>query len=248
MVRKDVEAVVSSLTRANTQEAAFRKLVILQTFSAVGRGGEVAATTVNQIEQSRAFLLHKLLWYNFKTNKFKPAVILPAFQEWSSDLMLAYADATIFGQLNLGGPSLTGDNKFIFPQLAKVRQTATKISKMLQDHVTGANSQYHPVQGLTPGVSSHSLRHGGFDEMDAHGVEGSKQSDAAGHAHRGEGSGGSGGEPYHNISDKNVIMGEQAKLSSLAACLFSSWIFSFCSRDGLDGMAPATSRGPCSRA
>ena len=66
---EEIEEIADALTRANSQEAAFRKLCIEQFFFAVGRGGEVAATTFDNLQLSKALKLFKLNWYKLKGNK-----------------------------------------------------------------------------------------------------------------------------------------------------------------------------------
>ena len=64
----------------------------------MGRGGEVAATTFDNLQLSKALKLFKLNWYKFKDNKYKPTVLVPAMKSFRLDFVLAYWDAAFFGQ------------------------------------------------------------------------------------------------------------------------------------------------------
>jgi hypothetical protein len=214
-----MRAIVSNLTMANTAEANFRKLVMLNCFMAVGRSGEVGTGGWGLIKFHPALKLYVQSWYEYKTSKVKPVPILPACVSWELDMYLIQGDAACTGQFNLGASdqpsSPDGTGKLLYPQLASVGSVATKISKMLQDLVPGSGSQFaaFEVPLLNElGYSSHGFRHGAIEEMEANGVGPGHVTDLSGHAQSSGSSGSSSSSAfessYHKISVARVVIGE----------------------------------------
>ena len=201
------------LLQANCAEGCFRKLVILQIFMAVGRTGEVGSLDWEQIKMDYANGLPFLNWRDLKCSKDKDVPILPSCSNSDLDLFVAYGDAAIMGQFNLEGPSPSGEPKALFPQFALVDKLAPKVSRWLVDMMPGSKSQFakFAVVELDPETTSHGLRHGSIDEMEAHGVAGELAADLSGHApNPGGGGGGSSGafeSSYHKATHAKTIMG-----------------------------------------
>jgi hypothetical protein len=138
------------------------------------------------------------------------------------DIFLAYGDAAIHGQFNIGGPAEAGKVKFLFSQFTSVSGVATKVSSMLKALVPGASGAYRefvvPELDDHENVSSHSIKHGCIETMEANGVGGGHATDLSGHApsSRGDGKGGNGVargsafDSYHKATPARVVIGAKA--------------------------------------
>ena len=111
---RHIEAIGAALSGAGTQEAAFRKLVIMLSFLACGRCGEVASLAWPLVKWDHALGAPILMWRDYKNSKDKPVVLLCNNSNSDGDIFLAFADAAAQGQFNLGGPVSEGENKFLF--------------------------------------------------------------------------------------------------------------------------------------
>jgi len=213
--------IVSSLTLVDSADAQFRKLVILQAFMACGRCGEVATCAWSHIKWNPALNIPILNWYDLKTSKMKLVAILPAMKSWEFDLYLAYGDAAATGQFNLGSVSACvdssdGQGRVLFTQLFNVDSSTAKISKYVQDMVPNSGSSFekYAVLELTErDYSSHSLRHGATEVMEANGVHKGNIADLLGHTQSnavGLSSMSSSFEStYHRISPASVTQGKK---------------------------------------
>jgi len=212
--------IVSSLTLADSADSHFRKLVILQAFMACGRCGEVATCAWSHITWNPALNIPIINWYDLKTSKMKLVAIVTAKESWETDLYIAYGDAAASGQFNIGGVSADssdGEGRVLFPQLFKIDSSTTKISKFIQDMVpkSGSSFEKFAVHELNESdYSSHSLRHGAIETMEANGVHKGNIADLIGHT---QGSGlsqisSSFESTYHRISPSSVALGKKVFL------------------------------------
>lgn len=209
--------IIAALTRANTNDAAFRKLVLLLNFFSAGRSGEVAGVAWPLISMNYALRLPVVNWYDLKNSKTKPVVLVPDKSCPESDIYLAFSDAAAVGQFNRGAGSAYTDVKFLFAQFADVgnKSTAAKVSRMLQDMVPGAPGPYAafsvPVLNEPGGYTSQGIRHGAIEEMEANGVGPSFVTDLSGHAPGSKGGAAQGNAFsifYHKATPQRVTVGK----------------------------------------
>ena len=218
-----LRAIIESLARANSPEAAFRAIVQLETYMACGRGGEVATVSWPLVNWSHTINNRVFTWSEVKTHKQYP---VPTFSDRShpdSDVYEVEGNAAIHGQFNRGGPPEEGEAKLLLPQFAGLAGGANKVSRMLKDSVEGAG-KWEQVGNLNgdPNFTSHSFGNGATAEMNAHGVPPMIQIDLTGHSAGGGGGGaggggggGGGGVPakgsawfnYHNATEASVSQG-----------------------------------------
>ena len=217
-----LRAIIESLARANSPEAAFRAFVQLQTYMACGRGGEVATVSWPLITWSWTLKNRVYTWGELKTHKQYPVPTLPDRSDPDSDVYEVEGNAAIHGQFNMGGPAEKGESKLLLPQFAGLAGGATKVSRMLKDSVEGAG-KWERVDILNgdPNLTSHSFGNGATAEMNVHGVPPMIQVDLTGHSPGGGGGGaggggGGGGLPakgsawwnYHNATEASAAQGK----------------------------------------
>lgn len=204
------------------QDASFKKVVIILSFQACGRCGEVASCSWRLIMWNYTYQAPVFTWIQLKTSTSKPVVLLPSRDSMKRDVHVAVSDAAANGQFNIGGPAFGTEPKLLFNQFATVEPSgvAPKISRMLQDMVPGSKSQLDKdgfsapsMEGTDP--SSHDLRHGCIQHMEGRGgCEPSFVSDLSGHAPE-VGGRGALHTAYHKVTLPRVIIGE------LCCCLLS---------------------------
>ena len=112
MYRKTMIDIIAALTRANTNDAAFRKLVLLLNFFSAGRSGEVAGVAWPLISMNYALRLPVVNWYDLKNSKTKPVVLVPDKSCPESDIYLAFSDAAAVGQPGASIASHTSSPRF----------------------------------------------------------------------------------------------------------------------------------------
>lgn len=110
-----LRAIIESLARANSPEAAFRAFVELQTYMACVRGGEVATVSWPLVIWSYTLNNRVYTWGEKKTAKQYPVPTLPDRSDPFSDVYEVEGNAAIHGQFNLGGPAERGEAKLLFP-------------------------------------------------------------------------------------------------------------------------------------
>jgi hypothetical protein len=187
-----------------------------------------------------------------KNSKDKPVVLVCNKNNSDGDIFVAYADAAVHGQFNLGGPAEEGAGKALFHQFFAVNGVATKVSNMLQSLVPGATGAYsqHTVAELDDhdGISSHSIKHGSIEEMEANGVHSGNCTDLSGHAPSSDTQAktGSAFDKYHRASNARVAVGKFSACPSVAPVPPTShYNVSLCSCDGPQPLA--TTPSWCSR-
>jgi hypothetical protein len=217
--------------RTNTPEAFFKASVVQSCFMACGRCGEVVTANWPVITWQWALGLPRMSWYEFKTGKSKPVLLLPARGDWRRDVLLILGFAAATGQFNLGGPAVGSSAKSLFHQLDELEgdgAVASKITGILRDLTPGSGSTADnaglAAAALTGGnYTSRSIRYGAIAETEAHAVRQPNVTDLSGHApssvserNGGVGSG-SAFDSYHIVSDKSVVLGE-SKIVYANAC------------------------------
>ena len=217
--------VIEALVRVNDAEASFRASVLLLSYDAVGRGGEVASLCWPLVHWSYDIGNCKFTWSEIKTGKQYPVPLLPHRDKPDGDPYLQMGNAAAHGQFNRGGPPEQGESLPLFSQFSAISGAATKVSDMLKDLATGT-SKWPKVPELhgNKKFSSHSIAHGSHCEMSAQGVPPLNQCDLKGHsAGKGVGvSGGAGGAAanaslpgmgsafwtYHQATPASVAIGK----------------------------------------
>lgn len=213
--RKHMIDIMTALTNANTRDAAFKKHVLLQSYLAVGRGGESVANSWRITNFRYDLEIVVLAWRDIKSSKEKPVPLLPDIESSFMDIYHATADSGAWGIFNIGGPPEAGEQKFVFHQLAKVQQVATKLSNMLQALVPGTPGPYSAftVESLSPenyrGVpTSKDMRCGPIQEMDGFGVDPDHRRALSGHAPGGGGAGGAMETHYDKVTAAKACIGK----------------------------------------
>jgi len=211
-----VKAITVRLAEAGTQDAAFRKLVILMSFIAAGRCGEVASVAWPLIRWDYALGVPVVKWRDIKSSKDKPVVLLPSRLSSDGDIFIGLGDCAVLGQFCIGGPS-----EFLFSQFANLAGAgvAPKVSKMLQALVPGAPGDYSKFTVDDLGLlahppTSHDIRHGAVETMEANGVGPGHVIDVTGHAPGSRGDDktgvqqGSALSSYHKTTPSRVTVGK----------------------------------------
>jgi hypothetical protein len=211
-----VKAITVKLAEAGTQDAAFRRLVVLMSFIAAGRCGEVASVAWPLIRWDYALGIPIVKWRDIKNNKDKPVVLLPSRLSSDGDIFIGLGDCAVLGQFCLGGPS-----DFLFHQFAQLKGAgvAPKVSKMLQALVPGAPGDYSEYTVNELGLlahppTSHDIRHGAVETMEANGVGPGHVIDVTGHAPGSRGGDktgvqqGSAFASYHKATPARVTVGK----------------------------------------
>jgi hypothetical protein len=221
-----IDSIVEVLMRSNTPDAYFKAAVTLLCFKACGRCGEVVTANWPVFAWQYALNLPKLNWYEFKTGKTKPVLLLPARWDWRRDILLILGFAAATGQFNLGGPAVGSSAKSLFSQLDDLEgdgAVASKITGFLHDLTPGSRSAADNA-GLAAAAlnggnyTSRSIRYGAIAEEESRGVRQTNVTDHSGHApssvserNGGVGSG-SAFDSYHIVSDKSVVIGESNRV------------------------------------
>jgi hypothetical protein len=168
--------------------------------------------------------LLKWCWRCYKTNTAKPSVVVPNLEGSDGDLPLAFADCAATNQFNRVGPSgPSGIDQDLFVQFTGLKQAssaAPKLSRFISDMVPtpDAGGTYGPFAVVSLNspkpYSSHSMRHGPPESMEALGVPPALCGAVLGHAASASSEGSpSGYDPYHKITGAMVVQGK------LAPCL-----------------------------
>ena len=173
--------VVTAYRKCGHADAAKRALALQLVFMAGGRGGEVAAVTWSLLQWDPLARVLIINWREFKKNKSKMAVLLPARSDPDGDIYRCMADAAAHGIFN-AQECVTEYNVVLLPRLS-----STKLSQFLQDLVVGSKAvgySAYRVASLEPDKSwsSHSLRHGALETAESNGVDRTHRHILSGHA------------------------------------------------------------------
>ena len=136
---KQLYKVIEALTRANTSEASFRALVLVLTYDAVGRGGEVGALCWPLVRWAYDIDNGLFTWCKRKTGKQYPVPLLPHRDNPDGDAYYQMSNAAAHGQFNRVGPARNGEALPLFSQFSDLKGNATKVSNMLKDLATGTS-------------------------------------------------------------------------------------------------------------
>ena len=123
---KQLYKVIEALTRANTsEEASFRALVLVLTYDAVGRGGEVGALCWPLVRWAYDIDNGLFTWCERKTGKQYPVPLLPHRDNPDGDAYYQMSNAAAHGQFNRVGPARNGEALPLFSQFSDVKGNAT---------------------------------------------------------------------------------------------------------------------------
>jgi hypothetical protein len=111
-----VKAIAAKLTKANSKDGAFRKLVIMLSFMACGRCGEVVSVAWYLLKWNYALGVPVITWRDFKNSKDKPVVLLCSLESSDGDILIAFGDAAAHNQFNGCGIS----SCFLFSQFLDI--------------------------------------------------------------------------------------------------------------------------------
>ena len=85
----------TQLTRADTGDASFRQLVLIQAFQACGRCGEVASCAWPLVHWNPALGVAVIKWRDLEKSNEKPVVLVPSCESMDGDAYAAFADAAV---------------------------------------------------------------------------------------------------------------------------------------------------------
>jgi hypothetical protein len=175
--RECIEDSCLALMQMNIPDAYTRRSCIATIFCGGGRGGEGATVGYELMSWNITLGALTILWSQIKTGKQKPAVLLTP--KYSNKSFAACPYHALGGMWMCNGARADTQSDgptWVFPGLASVQSSATKVTNMLLDLKSGPKqgaaykNKLINVNKLPDGVTAGSLRTGAICEMKAHGV------------------------------------------------------------------------------